>query len=75
MSYGLKRILRELRSTLSRSLTDPYVLAPQRGGPLCCCTGPSQMRENIKEMIVEATAESQGQGATRPSAYVGNVCC
>jgi hypothetical protein len=35
----------------------------------------AQMRHSVEEMIAEATAESQGQGASQPSAHVGNMCC
>lgn len=45
MSRRLEMILRELRPALSRGLTDSYVLAPLRGGSLCCCIGPSCMSE------------------------------
>lgn len=37
MSRRLEMILRELRPALSRGLIDSYVLAPLRGGSLCCC--------------------------------------
>jgi hypothetical protein len=84
MSRGLERNLRELRPALSRGLTDPMSWLHHAEDPfvavlvhpICAMREcEAQVRQSVEKMIVEAMAESQGQGATRPSAHVGNKSC